>query len=152
MKKHIKGIVNATSVFLVLYFFRQAIDYFVNGNGDFFVGNFDIFYVFGLIYAAKYIIIRKRIETSRGPFLLLVLLITLVSLQMMFIFDVNAIKIIINALKIVVCFLTMMYVKDNVSRVDLKYFCFGFGALCVIFLTLSFVFPQSVAIFVLGAK
>lgn len=144
MKKNVKKVAIATILFLILYFFRQSIDYMVGENGDFFVGNFDLFYLFGLFYAGKYFIFHKKIKLGKKTIIYGLMLLLLVLTQILVLPEVNALKIVINAAKIVVCFFVMMYIKDNAKKINLKYFCFGFGILCAVFLVVALLLPQSI--------
>lgn len=99
-----------------LYYFRQSTK-ILSQNEVFFAGNLDPFYLAAPIYL---------IENYKDKQKLKKVAITIIPIfvysvfQIIFIKDINIIKMIINIIKISICILIMIYVKENYYRINIK--------------------------------
>ena len=130
-----------TIIFCLLFFFRQAVGYLFYSTANhemyyFIVGNFDIFYLFSLLW-----LFGKNKNILIFP---LILIFALFGLQLLFIDDLNVVKAMINAIKIIICFFVFSGTCKNVNKINYKFFAKMFGMLCYLFLILAFVFKGSI--------
>lgn len=129
-------------LFIILYFFRQIVGYLAPDNLYYFVvGNFDIFYLFSIISICK-IIKKKKMDKRDYSFIVIIFL--QVILQLLFIKELNIIKVVINATKIIVCFFVYLYFKENFNKIKIKNICEIYGILCYIFIICALFLPNSV--------
>lgn len=96
----------------LMYFFRQAFKFF----GVTITGNLDPFFAGGILEIFDSIK-KKKVKTN---IIIIFCAITLYAIiQTIFIKDLIIKKLIINVLKIIICILSMKYVKDNINKIDL---------------------------------
>ena len=74
----------------------------------------------------------------------LILIFALFGLQLLFIDDLNVVKAMINATKIIICFFVFSGTCKNVNKINYKFFAKMFGMLCYLFLVLAFAFKGSI--------
>lgn len=133
-----KGLILLNLLIVIIYFFRQAVYYINPEHGYFIVGNFDILYIFAIIYIIKnFKKIDKRILLGIGIFILYAIL------QIIIIKDISVLKIVVNVSKIFLCYFVMLYAKDNIKKLNLNYICKMFSVLCLVFLIISILLPES---------
>lgn len=124
--------------FVIVYFFRQIV-YFINpSNGYFLVGNLDLFYLLGILYILKF---WKKVNKSE--LMLLLLILGYILLQILFINNINVIRVIINVCKILLSFFVMKYVIETKQKANITIIVKLFSYLCIIFLLISMIFTNS---------
>lgn len=105
----IKNYIKET-IAIILYIFRQAIYYLNPSNGYFLVGNLDLFYLYAPWYVIKNI---KNNKKMLKIFIFATILFFYMLLQFSIIKDYDIKKALINTLKILVCYIVFLYVKEN---------------------------------------
>ena len=132
-----------TIIFFLIFFFRQAIGYFFYSKSDssmyyFIVGNFDFLYLIALFW-----FFGKK-NDKRKVLFPVVLILTIMVLQIIFIDNIIVLKVIINGTKIITCFFVFFGACKNIDKIDYKFFVKLFGYACYIFLILAFIFKGSI--------
>lgn len=124
----------------ILYLFRQAIQYINSSIRYFIAGNFDFFYLFGIVEIYKEFR-QKKLYKSLIIFFIFVMY---GLIQLFFIKQINIFKIVINVLKICVCYFLMNYVINNYKKINYNSFIKYINILLISLVLISFVFKNSV--------
>ncbi len=135
----------------IMYFFRQGIYLLNPTNGYFLVGNLDAFYLFAPMYLInKFKEIKEKkeklkdIKISKTTIALIVACVVYVIIQIIFVPNVNILRVMVNMAKIVVCYFVMKYIKEYYNKFDISFICKAFSILCGVFLLIAIVLPDSV--------
>lgn len=128
------------------YAFRQATQYLLGYKSVTLGGNLDLFYLFPLINI-------KKIIDNKKSMLYLILLIILLScyslLQIAFIPQINILKLVINCLKIILCFSILLIIK-NYKFFSVIKFAKIVSIIYIILTCISFLFLSSDIFWKLG--
>lgn len=134
----------------IMYFFRQGIYLLNPANGYFLVGNLDAFYLFAPMYLVnKFKELKEKneklkdIKISKTTIALLAACVIYVIIQIIFVPNINILRLMVNMAKIIVCYFVMKYVKEYYNRFDISFICKAFSILCGILLIIAIVFPNS---------
>ncbi|WP_342986073.1 hypothetical protein [Clostridium saudiense] len=103
-------------VIAFLYYFRQCTK-ILSQNEVFLAGNLDPFYLGAPLYLMEN---YKNKQKLKRVFILILPIFLYAIFQLIFIRDINIIKMLINIIKISICILTMIYVKENYYRINIK--------------------------------
>lgn len=140
MKETIKNNIK-NFIFAIIFLFRQAIFYINTSLGYFLVGNCDIFYLLAPIFIYDNLKDKKQMKIFLN---LIILAISYIILQMIFLPNYDLIRAIINVAKILVCYCVMMYTKCNVSKLKCNNIIRIFMFFIMIMLILAIIFPESI--------
>lgn len=136
LKKNINNI-----LFTLFFVFRQAIFYINSTCGYFIVGNFDVFYALAPIYIYNNF---KNKEKIKKLLLIIAIVLIYIFIQIIFLPNYNIFKAVINAIKIIVCFLVLLYVKENINKINFNNVVKFFVLIMVFLVVLSMIFPESI--------
>ena len=141
-----KKIKDVKSILLaVIYFFRQATGYlallFRNVSRATFGGNLDPTYICGLVYI-KDIVKQKKWRKEFLVFLLPILLIVVT--QLLSLAPTSISKYLITLVKLVICILTMLFVKNKFKKLNLYHFSLAYTVIAGIFTLVSLFFQNTV--------
>ncbi len=125
-------------LFTLVFFFRQVVFFFNPDIGYQIVGNFDLFYLLGIIYI---VFSFKKNESRFWVFGAIVA--TYLSLQILFLEDIDLARAIINVLKILLCYFVMMGAIKFSKKINIKIVTISFGILCGLFLIIACLFYNS---------
>ena len=134
----------------LMYFFRQGIYLLNPTNGYFLVGNLDVFYFFAPMYLLnKFKEVKdkkeklKEIKINKTMIALIASCIIYIIIQMIFVPNVNILRVVINMAKIIVCYFVMKYIKEYYNKFDLSFICKAFSIICGGLLLVAIVLPNS---------
>lgn len=134
----------------LMYFFRQGIYLLNPTNGYFLVGNLDVFYLFAPMYLLnKFKEIKdkkeklKEIKISKATIALIACSVLYIIIQIIFVPNVNILRVMINMAKIIVCYFVMKYIKEYYNKFDLSFICKAFSVICGVLLLVAIVLPNS---------
>lgn len=134
----------------LMYFFRQGIYLLNPANGYFLVGNLDAFYLFAPMYLFnKFKEVKdkkeklKEIKISRATIALIACSVLYIIIQIIFVPNVNILRVMINMAKIIVCYFVMKYIKEYYNKFDLSFICKAFSVICGVLLLVAIVLPNS---------
>lgn len=101
----------------VLYYFRQAGKLIADGNiKNVFGGNLDPFYLVSPLYFYE----NYKDKNKMKKILIIALsMVSLAIIQVVFNRDISIVKMIVNMVKIIICFTSMLYVIDNYKKIDI---------------------------------
>lgn len=102
-------------IIAILYYFRQGGKLIKNSVTI--GGNLDPFYLLAPLYIKDNFKNKKRIKLISIVF---ITMIVYLFIQEIFIGDINILKGIVNIVKITICFIGMLYAKENYRKADLK--------------------------------
>ena len=101
----------------ILYYFRQAGKLIADGNiKNVFGGNLDPFYLVSPLY------FYDNYKDKRKMKKILIIVLSMVSLaiiQVIFNSGISIVKMIVNMIKIIICFTSMLYVIENYKKIDI---------------------------------
>ena len=111
MKNSIKEILLS-----IMYTFRQSLKFLSPKYMNFLGGNLDLFYIFAPIYFLQNIKNKEIIYKILKIFLLLI---GYAFLQIIFIPHLNYVKMFINIIKIIICYMVYLYTKEKIYDISL---------------------------------
>lgn len=123
-----------------IFSFRQSLKFLSKEHMNFLGGNLDMFYIFAPIY------FFQNIKNKNKIFNLLKVAAILFGyglIQLIFIPHLNLVKMIINILKILVCYLVYLYTKENIHKISLLNIAYYASVILTILTGLSLIFRQS---------
>lgn len=128
---------NILEIFIALmYFFRQSTKLLSNNLKQTSAGNLDLFYLLGFLYVVNKI---KNKQTIKKYLFFVIPLTIYAILQLIFIKDVNILKLIINLIKICICIAVMLYVKENFQKINLLKTIKIFTIINLVFIIISII-------------
>lgn len=134
----------------LMYFFRQGIYLLSPTNGYFLVGNLDAFYLFAPMYLLnKFKELKdkkeklKDIKISKTTIALITCSVLYIIIQIVFVPNVNILRVMVNMAKIIVCYFVMKYIKEYYNKFDISFICKAFSILCAVLLLAAIVLPNS---------
>ncbi len=98
----------------LMYVFRQFAKFFSDRYSTTLAGNVDPFYLFGVLYVLR----ERRKKRILEAFIVVVGLASYALLQFLIIDQLSVPKMIINVIKIFICYLVFRYAVDNADRFD----------------------------------
>ena len=125
-----------TTIFVVIFFFRQIVFYISPKIGYQLVGNLDIFYLIGLMY-----IVLNCKKISKIEVIGILILLAYPLLQRLPNPQYNFVRAYVNILKIIICYFTMRGTMHVIKKygVQVKYGTILFGVLCAISLVVALI-------------
>ena len=119
-----------------LTFFRQVAQYIDKFNKEFFGGNLDPYYLLGIAFF--YDTIKNKRKKDLTIFIIFIACIFLYAIiQLIFVPEITIVRLIINILKIYICFACMLFIKNNYDKIDLKKVIYFFSILNTLFVIIA---------------
>lgn len=123
-----------------IFSFRQSLKFLSKEHMNFLGGNLDMFYIFAPIYFFQNI---KNKEKVHKLLKVAAILFGYGLIQFIIIPHLNLIKMIINIIKILVCYLVYLYAKENIHKISLLNIAYFASMILTILTGLALVFRQS---------
>lgn len=123
----------------ILYYFRQG-GKLIKKNSVSMGGNLDPFYLLAPLYIKENYKNKYKMKIVIISFISLVLYLLF---QNIFVKDIELVKSLVNIAKIIVCFISMLYVIDNYKKFDFKKVAEIISILYAISIPIAYLFKQS---------
>lgn len=124
----------------LLFVLHQAAQYFVPIKSFSMGGNLDPLFLVGILYV---MINRKNKALMKKWLIFLLLFAGYAVLQILFISDIEILRMGVNMIKIVMCLMILFYTKDSIAKFDFPKFTVMVSAILSALTVLALIFPAS---------
>ena len=123
----------------LMYVFRQFAKFFSGPYSTTLAGNIDPFYLFGVLYVLR----ERRKKRIIEAFVVIGVLASYSLLQFLVLDQLNVQKLLINVIKIFICYLVFRYAVDNAHRFDGGKIIFSTTAVFTVLTLIALIFSKS---------